>query len=64
MATNSSVNYLDRIYSTLPYLLPATAVVIFGAFLFLQFPPLFLIFFPVVKLNQILNIKLWIYGLI
>lgn len=57
MATNSSVNYLDRIYSTLPYLLPATAVVIFGAFLFLQFPPLFLIFFPVVKLNQILNIS-------
>jgi len=55
MARHSSVNYLDRLYASLPYLLPIAAVVAFGAFLFLQFPPLFSVFFPVFRLNQILS---------
>jgi hypothetical protein len=42
----------------LPYLLPIAAVVVFGAFLFLQFPPLFIAFFPVFKLNQALSISI------
>jgi len=58
MARRSSVNYLDRLYASLPYLLPIAAVVVFGAFLFLQFPPLFFVFFPVFKLNQILSIPI------
>jgi hypothetical protein len=58
MARRSSVNYLDRLYASLPYLLPITAVVAFGAFLFLQFPPLFFVFFPVFRLNQILSISI------
>jgi len=58
MARRSSVNYLDRLYACLPYLLPIAAVVIFGAFLFLQFPPLFMAFFPVFKLNQVLSISI------
>ncbi|WP_103666459.1 Tic20 family protein [Pseudanabaena sp. BC1403] len=58
MARRSSVNNLDRLYASLPYLLPIAAVVMFGAFLFVQFPPLFFAFFPVFKLNQILNISI------
>jgi uncharacterized membrane protein len=58
MARRTSVNYLDRLYASLPYLLPIAAVVGFGAFLFLQFPPLFYVFFPVFKLNQILSISI------
>ncbi len=58
MARRSSVDYLDRLYAFLPYLLPITAVVLFGAFLFLQFPPLLLLFYPVLKLNQVLSISI------
>lgn len=58
MVRRSSVNYLDRLYAVLPYLLPITAVVAFGAFLFLQFPVLQDVFFPVFKLNQILSISI------
>ena len=58
MVRRSSVDYLDRLYATLPYLLPITAVVAFGAFLFLQFPILQDVFFPVFKLNQILSISI------
>ncbi|TYQ25326.1 hypothetical protein PseudUWO311_16085 [Pseudanabaena sp. UWO311] len=58
MARRSSVNNLDRLYASLPYLLPITAVVGFGAFLFLQFPYLFFVFFPVFKLSQILSISI------
>ena len=58
MTRRSSVNYLDRLYGVLPYLLPIAAVVVFGAFLFLQFPSLFTVFFPVFKLNQILSISI------
>ena len=54
----NSVNFLNRLYAILPYLLPIAAAVVFGAFLFLQFPPLFLIFFPVFKVNQILLISI------
>lgn len=58
MARRSSVDYLDRLYASLPYLLPMTAAVIFGTFLFLQFPPLAIVFLPIFKLNQILSISI------
>jgi hypothetical protein len=58
MTRRSSVNYSDRLYASLTYLLPIAAVVVFGAFLFIQFPPLLTIFFPVLKLNQILSISI------
>ncbi|ELS30932.1 MULTISPECIES: Tic20 family protein [Pseudanabaena] len=58
MVRRSSVSYLDRLYASLTYLLPIAAVVIFGAFLFIQFPPLLIIFLPVIKLNQILSISI------
>jgi hypothetical protein len=58
MIRRSSVEPLDRLYACLPYLLPITAVVIFGAFLFIQFPLLFTAFFPIFKLNQALTISI------
>ncbi|WP_434687913.1 Tic20 family protein [Pseudanabaena minima] len=58
MPRRSSVDNLDKLYSSLPYLLPITAVVGFGAFLFVQFPPLFTVFLPVLKLNQLLSISI------
>ena len=58
MARRSSVDNLDKLYASLTYLLPITAVVGFGAFLFIQFPPLFIVFLPVLKLNQLLSISI------
>jgi hypothetical protein len=58
MARRSSVDNLDKLYASLTYLLPITAVVGFGAFLFVQFPLLFTVFLPVLKLNQLLSISI------
>ncbi len=58
MARRSSVNYLDRLYASLPYLLPITAVFGFGVFLFSQFPLLSTIFAPIEKVNKILSIPI------
>jgi len=58
MSRRISVNYLDRLYASLNYLLPITAVLIFGKFLFDQFPILMLVFFPIFKVNQILSIPI------
>ena len=58
MARRSSIDYLNRLYGSLPYLLPIAAVVVFGAFLFLQFPILMTIFLPVFYLNKMLSIPI------
>ncbi len=58
MTRRGSVNYLDRLYASLTYLLPITAVLMFGAFLFKQFPDLIIVFFPILKVNQILSIPI------
>ena len=58
MTRRASVNYLDRLYASLTYLLPITAVLMFGGFLFQQFPVLIIIFFPILKVNQILTITI------
>jgi uncharacterized membrane protein len=58
MVRRGSVNYLDRLYASLNYLLPITAVLMFGTFLFAQFPVLIIIFFPIFKVNQILSIPI------
>lgn len=58
MVRRSSVDYLDRLYASLPYILPIAAVVVFGAFLFLQFPPLMTAFLPVLYVNKILSISI------
>lgn len=52
MTLQQSVTPLHRFYSCLPYLLPLSAGVIYGAVLFQQFPLLLLPFFPFI----------WLYG--
>jgi len=52
MTPQQSVVPLHRFYSCLPYLLPMSAGVIYGAVLFQQFPLLVLPFFPFI----------WFYG--
>lgn len=52
MTLQQSVTPLHRFYSCLPYLLPMSAGVIYGAVLFQQFPLLVLPFFPFI----------WLYG--
>lgn len=58
MIRRSSVEPLDRLYACLPYLLPIAAVVIFGSFLFNQFPQLEILFFPILFLKDILAISI------
>lgn len=58
MARRTSANNLDRLYASLPYLLPITAVFGFGVFLFSQFPLLSTIFAPIEKANKILSIPI------
>ncbi|NUN65095.1 hypothetical protein HCU40_10095 [Pseudanabaena biceps] len=57
MIRRNSVDSLNRLYASLTYLLPITAVVMFGVFLFVQFPPLLIPFFPILKLNEVLSIS-------
>jgi uncharacterized membrane protein len=52
MTWQQSVTPLHRFYSCLPYILPISAGVIYGATLFQQFPILILPFFPFI----------WLYG--
>ncbi len=52
MTWQQSVTPLHRLYSCLPYILPMSAGVIYGAVLFQQFPFLVLPFFPFI----------WLYG--
>ena len=52
MSWQQSVTPLHRFYSCLPYLLPMSAGVIYGAVLFQQFPLLIFPFFPFI----------WLYG--
>jgi len=56
MARRSSVNYLDRLYGSLPYLLPLASVVLFGRLsLFPQIPILEKIFLPAIFIEDILS---------
>jgi hypothetical protein len=50
--TVSNIESRDRIYASLPYLLPMSAVVYFGGSLLQQFLPLQYLFFPFI----------WLYG--
>jgi hypothetical protein len=58
MTRRSSVYNSDKLYASLTYILPITEVVGFGAFLFVQFPPLFTVFLPVLKLNQLISFSI------
>ncbi len=53
MTWRGSATPADRIFAALPYLLPLIEGLIFGQFLFAQFPQLALIFLPLFPLLQL-----------
>lgn len=53
MTWRGSATPADRIFATLPYLLPLIEGLIFGQFLFNQFPQLALVFLPLFPLLQL-----------
>lgn len=55
MSWRGSTTVSDRIFACLPYLLPLIDGIVFGQFLFAQFPPLGLILLPLLPLLQIYN---------
>jgi len=55
MAWRGNISPADRLYGCLPYLLPMSAAVYYGVFLFMQVPALAQIFMPIVELRQILS---------
>ena len=55
MAWRGSTTVKDRIFACLPYLLPLVEGIAFGSFLLSQFPPLRIIFIPILPLLAIYN---------
>lgn len=56
MTWRGSATVSDRIFASIPYLLPLVDGVIFGKYLFNQFPALSVIFVPLIPLVQINSI--------
>jgi uncharacterized membrane protein len=56
MPRNNSVSYLDRLYASLPYLLPIASVVVFGSVsIYRQLPILETIFLPINIVEGVLS---------
>jgi len=55
MTWRGSATASDRIFASLPYLLPLIEGVVFGSYLFRQFPAVGLVFLPLIPLVQIYN---------
>lgn len=53
MSWRGSITVSDRIFASLPYLLPLVEVFVFGRYLLTEFPPLQLLFLPLVPLLNI-----------
>ncbi|MBN3941199.1 MAG: Tic20 family protein [Nostoc sp.] len=53
MSWRGSTTVSDRIFASLPYLLPLIEVFVFGRYLLLEFPPLQLLFLPLLPLLRI-----------
>jgi uncharacterized membrane protein len=53
MSWRGSTTVSDRIFACLPYLLPLIEVFVFGRYLFSDFPPLQLLFLPLLPLLRI-----------
>ena len=53
MSWRGSITVSDRIFASLPYLLPIIEVFVFGRYLLTEFPPLQLLFLPLVPLLNI-----------
>ena len=55
MNGRDSIPALERFYASLLYLLPLLDGIVFGVFLFRQFPPLQLLFLPLLPVLQVYN---------
>ena len=55
MTWRGSATVSDRIFASLPYLLPLVDGVIYGRYLFSQFPALSIVFVPLIPLVQLNN---------
>jgi hypothetical protein len=55
MNGRDSIPALERFYASTLYLLPLLDGIVFGVFLFKQFPPLQLLFLPLLPLLQVYN---------
>lgn len=55
MTWRGSTTVKDRIFACLPYLLPLIDGIVFGSFLFRQFPAVALVFLPLLPLAEIYN---------
>lgn len=55
MNGRESIPALERFYASLLYLLPLLDGIVFGVFLFRQFPPLQLLFLPLLPVLQVYN---------
>jgi len=55
MNGRDSIPALERFYASILYLLPLLDGIVFGVFLFKQFPPLQLLFLPILPLLQVYN---------
>ncbi len=55
MNGRDSIPALERFYASILYLLPLLDGIVFGVFLFKQFPPLQLLFLPLLPLLQVYN---------
>ncbi|MCC5657331.1 hypothetical protein LC608_10105 [Nostoc sp. XA010] len=53
MSWRGSITVSDRIFASLPYLLPLIEVFVFGRYLLSEFPPLQLLFLPLLPLLRI-----------
>ncbi|MEH2174743.1 MAG: Tic20 family protein [Nostoc sp.] len=53
MSWRGSTTVSDRIFASLPYLLPLIEVFVFGRYLLTEFPPLQLLFLPLLPLLRI-----------
>ena len=53
MSWRGSTTVSDRIFASLPYLLPLVEVFVFGRYLLTEFPPLQLLFLPLIPLLNI-----------
>jgi uncharacterized membrane protein len=56
MSWRGSTTVSDRVFACLPYLLPIVEVFIFGRFLLMQFPPLQVLFLPLMPLLAIYSV--------
>ncbi|MBW4508672.1 MAG: hypothetical protein KME64_19485 [Scytonematopsis contorta HA4267-MV1] len=60
MTWRGTTTVSDRVFASLPYLLPLVEVLVFGVFLIKQFPVIGVLFLPLIPLLSIYNVNSFI----